>query len=295
MSDLLTHWAVFDDTRRLSLLDERIDRRVSGAMEEHREIARLGAITRGGGTLVPALLGVSRAALSGGVAITGRDAERLAFALGLVAHYGADFTLKPLMRRLAAEVMGVPVSAVEKGQGAKVNVREVSAYYDCHLFRRVYADGSREPVAKAFFDSGRPRAEEFVRSLFQRTLLSAHTLSPDKSRPVEWLDRLLDLVQPLYIDAELYSRVYHHPDEAKVRAFRVREEFYVETDPLIVLAERVAGGERADASGLDAALDPLRPASGYASALRLSMNCMRETSDYLTGKREALPAVEQHG
>jgi hypothetical protein len=62
MSDLLTHWGVFEDCRRLALLDDRVDLLLARVMHEEREFARLGAIARSGAAFVPHVLKSAREA-----------------------------------------------------------------------------------------------------------------------------------------------------------------------------------------------------------------------------------------
>jgi hypothetical protein len=56
MSDLLTHWAIFEDLRRLSQHDPAIAPLFASILQEEREFARLGAISRGGSVFVPHIL-----------------------------------------------------------------------------------------------------------------------------------------------------------------------------------------------------------------------------------------------
>ena len=62
MSDLLTHWAVFEDCRRLALLDGRVEPLLARVMDEERQFARLGAIARSGAAFVRHVLKVAREA-----------------------------------------------------------------------------------------------------------------------------------------------------------------------------------------------------------------------------------------
>ncbi len=46
MSDLLTHWAVFDDSRRLATHDARVEPLFNRLLTEKSDYARLGAMAR---------------------------------------------------------------------------------------------------------------------------------------------------------------------------------------------------------------------------------------------------------
>jgi len=100
MSDLLTHWVVFDDCRRLALRDPQMEPPLAETMHEQREFPRLGAISRAGSLFVPHILRRARAAWE-----DDSDDEmtrrRLAFALGGITHYAADAVMKPLMSERA--------------------------------------------------------------------------------------------------------------------------------------------------------------------------------------------------
>lgn len=301
MSDLLTHFAVFEDSRRLALADAAIDRRVAAALHGHRETARLGAITRGGRHIVGPVLEQARGWFASGPP-TPRDAERLAFALGLITHFAADVVLKPLMSRLADADWNRSHHAMQKGGEGPAPIREISAYYDCHVFREVFLSGGAEPF-NAFLLAGNRTGggvalEQFVRALFQRALLSCHTFASQRDDRVGWVDRLLDAVQPLYLEMETYTRVFAEPDPDKARAFGVEGAFYDRDDPAIALARDL---HRAEASGAaEGAGDRLSAVfgegvnrSGYAQALALSVARLREASQYLLGRRDAPPSVEQ--
>jgi len=150
MSDLLTHWAVFDDCRRLTLRDPQMEPLLAETMHEQREFARLGAISRAGSLFVPHILRRARAAWDD-EADREMTRRRLAFALGGIAHYAADAVMKPLMsERARADWHEVHRQMAQRRSGqadteAKASVREVSAYYDVHVFRKVHLAGREEP------------------------------------------------------------------------------------------------------------------------------------------------------
>lgn len=296
MSDLLTHWAVFDDCRRLLAADARIHAQINQAMKTHVDDARLGALTRSGARLMPlAMEGARRGQGEGDP----KALRKLAFGLGLVAHYAADAVMKPMMSRHAQADWNTADAAMQKGNPAKggKSIREVSAYYDTHVFRKVYADGRETPFGPAMLaanaSDGGNALEAFVRSLFQRALLSSHTLSPDRGDMEGWIDRLLDTVQPLYISIEMYVDIYCRPDPRKMQQYGVETEFYRESDPAIATARKVQRGGAVSAQELDLALAPAGNLSGYGQCLCLGMAKLREASRWWAGAQTHLPSINQ--
>ncbi|RMD79951.1 MAG: hypothetical protein D6820_07445 [Lentisphaerae bacterium] len=302
MSDLLTHWAAFDDLRRIAMVDEKMAPELVDVLTEETEACRLGALSRGGNKWVPTILQALRPQWNSG---DKRMGEKLAFALGGVAHYPADVVMKPMTRRVSQKAweMEHPGESMEDGPGEMRSLyyREASAYYDTHVFRKVYGDGAEPPFGGFQFlltenhsDIG-VALEAFVRSLFQRALLSSHTLSPDKENILPWLDRLFDLLQPLYIDINMYVRVYTSPDPRKLEIYEVLSHFYLDDDPAIQVARRIQAGESVASDALDDAVRKGQNRSAYGQILELGVQRMRETSEWWQGKTEQLPDLRQGG
>src|SRR5690606_37743589 len=100
MSDLLTHWAVFDDCRRLAAADAEVDPFINRLLDQKGDYARLGAIARSGSRWMPPIpkpAHANREAAAGDE----RLQQRMAFALGGILHFPADHVFKPLMSGLA--------------------------------------------------------------------------------------------------------------------------------------------------------------------------------------------------
>jgi hypothetical protein len=295
MSDLLTHWAVFEDCRRLALLDDRVDADLAGTMEEERAFARLGALARGGAVFVPHVLASARAARRGGEEV---PRHKVAFALGGIAHYAADVMMKPLMSERAGSDWHETHSRMQRGEAPGASpIREVSAYYDVHVFRKVYLAGAEEPFTRFLLadnatDPGRA-LEEFVFSLFQRALLASHTLAPDRSDLDGWLDSLLARVQPLYVSVRTLARVFDDPDPAKTRAYGVEDAFYLESDPAIRVGRRAQRGDEVGAAELAAALAEDANSSAYARAVCRGLARLREASAFWRGESDAPPDLRQ--
>jgi len=299
MSDLLVHWAVFDDSRRICQQDPMVDPYLAELIQNEREFARLGALSRGGRSFVPAVLQDAR---SKGRTEDARDRRKLAFALGGITHFAADKVLKPLMSRLAKgdwnathhEMQGKGISGKKTN---KVAIREISAYYDTHVFRKVYLDGQERPFTDFLLSANRTEPgkelEDFVHSLFQRTLLSSHTIAPDTTHPLEWLDRLIDLTQPLYVDIELYVDVFANPDPVKMNEYQVESTFYQDTDPIVRAARQIQKGGTLTPDAMDAALIEDGNLSAYGQALALSQRRLRDASAFWRGETDETPDIRQ--
>lgn len=275
MSDLLTHWAVYEDSRRLVQLDDQIIPLFKTLMESERDYARLGAITRGGNRWMPEILASARVRWQD-EADPSKLGKKVAFCLGGLTHQACDNLMKSLMARLAPP----------EGK------REISAYYDVHVFQQVYLNGEEEPFNQFLLQrnatSPGQALEGFAKSLFQRALLSSHTLKPDYADIDSWLDKLFDALQLLYIQIELYVNVFTNPDLAKIRQYEVQTTFYDINDPAIIAARTIQRGESVSDEQARAALSVEANRSSYGQALALSIEYLRRGSSYWQGETETL-------
>lgn len=303
MSDLLTHWAIFEDLRRLAQRDPHMEPLLAEIMQTEREFARLGALSRGGSRFVPRIL---KAARAGWEAAPDRALLRrkLAFALGGVTHFPTDHILKPIMSELAqadwssTHTLIQQHGADEDLQRKLAVLQDISVYYDVHVFRQVYLSGQEEPFSRflmAESDATGPgqALAEFVYALFQRALLASHTLDPDFSDFDGWLDNLIAKVQPLYLDVRIYSRVFEQPDPAKIERYQVETAFYARADPAIQLARAAQRGEPLLPQQLEAALAEGANASGYGRTLALGMQALRAASAFWRGETPEPPDLKQ--
>lgn len=136
--------------------------------------------------------------------------------------------------------------------------------------------------------------EAFARALFQRALLSSHTLAPDKQDLDGWMENLFARVPPLYIDIDLYVRVLEQPDPAKMEAYGVTTDFYRADDPVVRLARDVQHGRvMTDAARCAAAAAEGANHGGYGRALALALRRLQDASAYLTGACDTPPHVTQ--
>jgi hypothetical protein len=126
-------------------------------------------------------------------------------------------------------------------------------------------------------------AEDFIRSCFQRALLSSHTIKPDLEDIDGWLDRLFKIVQDLYVSVELYVSVYTDPDHERIARYRVETEFYNKADPVVVAARRIQNGEGVTQAEVAHALEADN-AGAYAQAVAESVHRFREAARLLAGE-----------
>jgi hypothetical protein len=282
VSDLLTHWAVFEDMRRLAALDPRMAPDLVGILDAERQYARLGSVSRGGVRFVPHVLSRARGEWPA-VRAAGGAARDL-----------------PVMSRLAGADWNATHHAMQKGVAeapALDAIQEISVYYDVKVFREVYLAGSEDPFNRFLFADAKlepVRAlEEFVTSLFQRALLAAHTLAPDRDDLDGWLENLIAQVQPLYLSVERYVSVFRSPDPEKTRRYGVETEFYRKDDPAVASARAAQRGEKVTASGLEAAIGEAANRGGYGKALALGVRTLRRASDYWERRTDEIPDVSQ--
>ncbi|MBI3970744.1 MAG: hypothetical protein HY332_05595 [Chloroflexi bacterium] len=289
MSDLLVHWAVFDDCRRLAQVDGQIEPLFREWIQTEREAGRLGAVTRGGSRTLGVVLPWARDGWP-----NDRDdvPRKVAFVLGALAHASADRLMKPLMSLCAGadwneihhRMQGRLAGDADRAGDEAAAMQEISAYYEAHVFRQVYLGGDEEPFNRfllAADTTATGRAlEEFVRALFQRALLACHTLDPDSDDVQGWLDRLFTTVQPLYLDVDLWVRVFQNPDPAKVERFMVETAFYRADDPAIQVARALQAGRQVDDAYVQAALQPEANQSRYGQSLQTGIRYLRAASAF---------------
>jgi len=277
-------------------VDRLVTADVAGVMNDERTFGRLGALSRGGAKFVPVILERARRNSEAFEADRKRRSE-LAYALGAITHYAADKIMKPLMGRLAGADWNQAHHDMQKGESGSPSIREISAYYDIEVFRKVYLAGREEPFS-AFLTSdnstepGKALAA-FVDSLFQRSLLSSHTLAPDLERFDEWFDNLYAKVQPLYISIDLYTRIFMRPDAEKLERYAVASEFYREVDPAAAAARAIQLGSPVSPEELSAAIESTENRGGYGRAIVLGMTRLRDATRYLTGSTDVFPDLSQ--
>lgn len=204
MSDLLTHWAVMDDCRRLMPFAEGIAPEFSESLNRHHRIARLGAITRTEGHWIPPILRWTRQHWADPT-MHPEVEIKLAFCVAGLAHTACDVLMKKLRIKsvLADENSPNPTSD---------NVeRLVYAYHDTYVFRQVYRDGRQEPfnpfmMAEIKTEAGRT-LEKMAKALFQLAMLGTRKMVQDEAE----LDR--DFLEGYVQDVA--RRVLESPDAVR--------------------------------------------------------------------------------
>jgi len=303
MSDMLTHWAVFDDSLRLMQADARIEPAFVQACTRQPQVARLGACTRAGSKWMQPLIELARDQWDDPDAHPVID-RRLAWAVGGITHQACDTAAKPLLSlhagsewNLAHEVLQQTPKA--KGREGEVDLRRIqqcSAYYDAHVFRKVYLDGAAEPFTRTFLsnDLGRAGAmfEEFIGTMFQRALLSAHTFKPPVPYSDEsflaWQDKVFDYLQPRYLDSSIWVEAYQSPDPELMRDYGVETDFWRDDDPMVVVARAIHSGRTVSQSEIEAASADGANEGMYGQALELSLRYLVNGTDFWHGRKATL-------
>jgi len=300
MSDMVTHWAAFEDCRRLAQLDEKIEPIFREVIESKREVGRLGTLTRQGKVWMPPMLRTAREQMNtpGGDEKAKRN---LAYVLGGLIHAATDNVMKPVLSNMSganwtqmqASLRGTPDVPKVSEEGAE-RAHEFSAYLDAEVFRQVYLDGEAEPLSQFFLGevSAKGRAfEDFVRALFQRSLLSAHTLNPtadNMDNMADWLDNLFRLVQPFFVDVDRWVRVYQHPDPKKIEEFGIRTSFYRTDDPTIRAARALQHGKPVDAETRSSVYDSGTYVCVYGQILQVGLGYFRAAAAFWRGETKEL-------
>jgi hypothetical protein len=302
MSDMVTHWAAFEDCRRLVQLDEKVVPVFREVIESGRDVGRLGTLTRLGMVWMQPMLETARAQLKA-VAADEKGRRNLAFALGGLVHQATDNVMKPVLSNMAgaswtqmqALLRGTPDTPKLSEESIEL-AHEYSAYLDAEVFRQVYLDGEAEPLSRFFMSevNATGRAfEDFVRALFQRSLLSAHTLNPtagSMENMADWLDNLFSVVQPFFVDVDRWVRVYQHPDPVKIEKFGVRTSFYRTDDPTIRAARALQHGKQIDAETRSAVYGDGTYNCVYGQILQTGLEYIRAAAAFWRGETNDLNA-----
>jgi hypothetical protein len=168
VSDLLTHWAVMDDCRRLMPSVDGIAPEFGRCLNQHHRVARLGAVTRAGANWMPPVLRWTRENWED-PAMHPEVEIKLAFCVAGLTHAACDLHMKRLRIK--------SVLADENSDNPTEDdvARLVYAYHDTHVFRRVYGDGEEGPfnpfmMADIQTDAGRT-LEAMAKALFRLAII----------------------------------------------------------------------------------------------------------------------------
>lgn len=305
MSDMITHWAVFDDSLRLMRRDDSIARPFVLAAEREPDIARLGALTRGGGRWMHPLIRIARERWDDPDAHPLID-RRLAWLVGGITHQACDTVAKALLSLHAGSEWNLTHAVLQRDPSAKGRegevdadrVQQCSAYYDAHVFRKVYLGGREQPFTPEFLSphlgTAAPALEAVLGTIFQRHLLACHTLSPPAGGGEEaflaWQDQIFKVMQPRYLQPKWWIEAFTDPDPQKTRDFAVETQFYRDDDPIIRAARRVHVGETVTAAAIQEASRDDSNQSTYGQALELSLRYLRNATAYWERRAERLEA-----
>ena len=168
----------------------------------------------------------------------------------------------------------------------------------CTCSGKSTSSGQEEPFNRFFMaengSKGGRALEEFLGSVFQRALLSAHTLVPPPGRDIDaivaWQDAVFGYMQPLYLQMHWWIDASRIPDPAKQAAFEVESKFYLDRDPAIALARAIHRGEKVTPREVREATSDDVNQSIYGQALELSMRYLRAATAYWRGAADALVA-----
>jgi hypothetical protein len=304
MSDMLTHWAICDDSLRLMKADERVEHAFTEACERQPQVVRLGACTRGGGKWMHPLLAESIRRWDDPEAHPEIE-KKLAWAVGGITHQACDTVAKPYLSMHAGSewnlthdvLMGNPRARGREKEVDPVEVMTCSAYCDTHVFRKVYLSGNEAPFDRLFLadigDAGRV-FERFVGTMFQRALLSAHTFKPPQPHNDEaflsWFDHLMDYVQPLYLDTSIWVKAFNNPDPELMKRYAIETRFYLDNDPVIEVARALHRGASVSQATLEQATKDGINQSMYGQGLELSLRYLHSGTALWQGRAEKLVA-----
>ncbi len=279
MSENITHTAVCDDCLRILQVLPEICPAFKEAAAAHKDIARLGALTRAGDCCSPVLLEDFRDRRDKRT-LDRQMKKKLAFVLGWLTHRAADRQMKPLFRRLCA--------------GENQKPKECSIYHDAFILRTVYA-GTRDNLYPEEIFAKQPEGLAEIKILFQSllqaSLIELHTFKPDVENASGWLDRLLALRQRFYVNLDRYAAAIREPEPEKTQRFITGPNFYDAADPVIALARKIQHGGTAGAEEAAAAFSADN-GSHYARALKLGCGYLRAANKYFTGKTGAAQLKE---
>lgn len=286
MSDMMSHWAIFEDARKIAAQDEKFDSELSRVIATYLEYARLGTVSRGGNQWMAPIIKRARAAWDDPDAHPAQD-RKLAYALGGLPHQAIDNVIKPYRHMVARrdETHDRPLDNPH---------RWLYAYQDAFLLKKVFGGGADGEAFNRFLLSENATAtgtaiEDYARSMVLRGLQGLHTLAPNIDDMDGWLDRSVDFVQPVTVDIARLVEAHVAPDPDKLDRFRLDEEFYRSADPAIELAETVRAGGQVQQSQIDKVAETADANfSVYGQALAVAIGYMREGARLWRGETDTL-------
>lgn len=277
MSERITHTAISRDTVELALRSDSICREMKQVLKDREYLIGLASITKKGDANIPGLLEFIRDHWG-----KEKDQEKLeallAYVIGWMGHRAADRQMKPVFRHFDP-----------KGEKSP---KDCSIYHDAVIFRSRFLKNYDPLLPSDMFSDLEKKygdvlktgdIEDFLLMALQRQLLTLHTFKPDESRPLEWVQELIEVFQPQKIDIQRYVDAIIRPDEELMRKFIVEGNFYHADDPLLACVHEILDGREVSSAKIDAALASEQE-SHYAQALKTAMNYTIAASDCFKGK-----------
>ncbi|MHA7874249.1 hypothetical protein [Roseivivax sp.] len=304
MSDMLTHWAICDDSLRLMSADARVEPAFTQACDRQTQVVRLGACTRGGGQWMHPLMAEAKQRWDDPDAHPEVD-KKLAWAVGGITHQACDTVAKPYLSVHAGSewslthgvLIGRPNARGREAEVDPVAMQTCSAYCDVHVFRKVYLSGEEAPFTSLFLqDHGDTGAvfEAFINTMFQRALLTAHTFKPpqphDDASFMVWFNNMMDYIQPNYLDSAHWVKAFNDPDPALMEKYAIETKFYLDDDPIIEVVRAIHAGKSVSQGAIEAASAEDTNQSMYGQGLELSLRYLLNGTDYWQGRADQLVA-----
>ena len=96
--------------------------------------------------------------------------------------------------------------------------------------------------------------------------------------------------QPRYLAPKWWIQAYNNPDPAKMKEYAVETQFYLDNDPIILVARRIHRGEQVSTAEIQAASADDSNQSTYGQALELSLRYLRNGTAYWEHRADKLIA-----
>jgi len=267
MSDHIAHLGICDDVFRLARVHDEIEPTFKTLMDDEREAAHMGCITRHADKWSADMIAKCRDALA-------NDGDplapkKLAFILGSLTHRSADRHTKPITKCWK----GVDAS----GYGSEAN--ESKIMQDIFVFREVYGQGFGEhagpfphEVMHVPTTEAETHFEAYMRILLRRSLIAMHTFKADDDHIDDWFNAFFDGLQAFPKSMNQYAELNASWDPAKVKKYLTDKHFYDRNDPMIQLARAIQHGSTVRSEQIVEAMTRTTKAnSRYARTLTRSL------------------------
>jgi hypothetical protein len=299
MSEHIAHIAVAEDSARLVQASPTMTEAFKTSLRRHPDIALMAASSRGNHHYAVPFLEKYRDLWPARRDGDGTE-ERIAAAIGWIAHRAADEQVKPLGDRFDEELEASPDLDLSK--------HELDVYQDAVVFREAYGGGRYPSISPlvalptALLEAGmasHPGAavvdvdatEPLFAAMIQRAMVELHTFAhgniqagatSDDLR--SWVDTYLQRRQYYTEELSMYVEAYQRPDPWKMQRYIDNMNFYDARDPVIRLVRSIQHGRPDSSIDLEAALAEADRQSQYAQALRKSYLWLQAGSDFFEGR-----------